>query len=65
MANVNRRWRGAVQPAGDPLVATGNENKLWRGAVEPAYVPPAPGVSDGKKTGPSLSFGSMGKMGAS
>jgi len=62
MANTNYIWRGAVQPA--ETGASGNEIKLWRGAVEPTGIIP-PGISDGKKTGPALTFGSMGKMGAS
>ena len=62
MANTRKRWRGAVEPA--ETSPSGNEHKAWRGAVEPTGIIP-PGISDGKKTGPALTFGSMGKMGAS
>ena len=64
MANTILLWKGAVEPA--ETSPAGNEMKMWKGAVEPvgAAVTP-PGVSDGKKTGPALTFGSMGKMGAS
>ena len=61
MASLIKLWKGAVEPA--ETGASGNEIKAWKGAVEPAFVTAA-GVGDGKKTGPSLSFGSFGKMGA-
>ena len=63
MANTLRRSRGAVEPA--EVGASGNELKLWRGAVEPNYVPPPPGVPGGSgRTGPGLTFGKFGKLGA-
>lgn len=62
MANVLKLYKGAVQPA--ETGASGNEIKLYKGAVEPAYVAPAGGSGTDTRTGPSLSFGSMGKLGA-
>jgi hypothetical protein len=60
VANVRKRWRGAVEPA--ETGASGNEYKRWRGAVEPQFIATTSGV--GGKTGPSLAFGGFGKMGS-
>jgi len=62
MAVEFKRWKGAVEPA--ETSPSANEFKRWKGAVEPAYV--APPMSGGEaKTGPGLSFGVFGKVGAS
>jgi len=63
MANINRKWRGAVQPAA--VSPSGNENKRWRGAIEPVGVVPSPGAPSGSgRTGPGLTYGKFGKLGA-
>ena len=61
MATPLKLWKGAVQPATSG--AANLDLKLWKGAIQPAYVAPAGGAGDGR-SGPGLSFGSMGKMGA-
>ena len=33
MANTNKRWKGAVEPA--ETSPSGNQIKAWKGAVEP------------------------------
>ena len=34
MANVNKLWKGAVEPA--EVSPSGNEYQAWKGAAEPA-----------------------------
>ena len=61
MALLTYQWKGAVQPA-EAGVTSVLVDKSWKGAIEPAGVVAA--ASSGGRSGPGLSFGSMGKMGA-
>jgi len=61
MANEIRKAKGAVQIG---LSVSGNVVELHKGAVQTIVIVPPGGPSGSGRTGPGLTYGKFGKMGA-